>query len=240
MYRLNPAFNQWATDPQGPHKLLIPIAHLDTFNASLLELPSSERVAWKRYKIVSGDSLLRLANRYHVSVDLLRTINNIDGDMIRAGKTLMIPIASKDAAAYTLSAAQRVINKQQQITQIQASQRIEYKIKSGDSLWKIADKYKVSIKQIASWNKLGTKSVLQIGDKLNLWPRSSSTKLATAKRNVVKKLTYKVRSGENLSVIAHRFSVTVDDIQKWNKSLKKYLQPGQKLSLFVNVTKLKQ
>jgi membrane-bound lytic murein transglycosylase D len=56
----------------------------------------------------------------------------------------------------------------------------------------------------------------------------------------VKKVTYKVRSGDNLSVIAHRFSVTVDDIQKWNKSLKKYLQPGQKLSLLVNVTKLKQ
>lgn len=240
MYRLNPAFNQWATDPQGPHKLLIPIAHLDTFNASLLEQPSSQRVSWKRYKIVSGDSLLRLANRYHVSVDVLRTINNIDSNMIRTGKTLMIPIASKSAAAYTLSAAQRVINKQQQITQTQASQRIEYKIKSGDSLWKIADKYKVSIKQIASWNKIGTKSVLQIGDKLNLWPRSSSTKLATTKRNVVKKVTYKVRSGDNLSVIAHRFSVTVDDIQKWNKSLKKYLQPGQKLSLLVNVTKLKQ
>jgi membrane-bound lytic murein transglycosylase D len=240
MYRLNPAFNQWATDPQGPHKLLIPIAHLDTFNASLLELPSSKRVSWKRYKIVSGDSLLRLANRYHVSVDVLRTINNIDGNMIRTGKTLMIPIASKNAAAYTLSAAQRVINKQQQITQTQASQRIEYKIKSGDSLWKIAEKYKISIKQIASWNKIGTKSVLQIGDKLNLWPRSSSTKLPTANRNVVKKLTYRVRSGDNLSVIAHRFSVTVDDIQKWNKSLKKYLQPGQKLSLLVNVTKLKQ
>jgi membrane-bound lytic murein transglycosylase D len=240
MYRLNPAFNQWATDPQGPHKLLIPVAHLDTFNASLLELPSSKRVAWERYTIVSGDSLSRLANRYHVSVDLLRTINNIDSNMIRAGKTLMIPIASKDAAAYTLSAAQRVINKQQQITQTQASKRIEYKIKSGDSLWKIAEKYKVSIKQIASWNKLGTKSVLQIGDKLNLWPRSSSTKLATTKRNVVKKLTYKVRSGDNLSVIAHRFSVTVADIQKWNKSLKKYLQPGQRLSLLVNVTKLKQ
>ena len=240
MHRLNPAFNQWATDPQGPHKLLIPIAHLDAFNARLLELPSSKRVAWKRYKIVSGDSLLRLAKRHHVSVDLLRTINNIDGNMIRAGKTLMTPIASKDAAAYTLSAAQRVINRQQQITQTQASQRIEYKIKNGDSLWKIAEKYKVSIKQIASWNKLGAKSVLQIGDKLNLWPRSSSTKLATAKRNVVKELTYKVRSGDNLSVIAHRFSVTVDDIQKWNQSLKKYLQPGQKLSLLVNVTKLKQ
>ena len=240
MYRLNPAFNQWATDPQGPHHLLIPITHLDTFKSSLLDLPSSKRVSWERYKIVSGDSLLKLANRYHVSVELLRTINNIDGTMIRAGKTLMIPIASKDAAAYTLSAAQRVIARQNQINQTQASKRIEYKVKSGDSLWKIAKKYKISVKQIASWNKLGSKSVLQIGDKLNIWPRSSSNKLPVAQRKIVKKLTYKVRSGDNLSVIAQRFSVTVKDIQKWNKALKKYLQPGQQLSLFVNVTKLKQ
>lgn len=240
MYRLNPAFNQWATDPQGPHHLLIPIAHLNTFNSNLAKLPSSKRVSWERYTIVPGDSLLRLANRYHVSVELLRTINNIDGTMIRAGKTLMIPIASKDAAAYTLSAAQRVIARQKQINQTQASKRVEYKVKSGDSLWKIAKKYKVSIKQIASWNKLSSKSVLQIGDKLNIWPRSSSNKLPTAQRTVVKKLTYKVRSGDNLSVIAHRFSVTVKNIQKWNQSLKKYLQPGQQLSLFVNVTKLKQ
>ena len=240
MYRLNPAFNQWATDPQGPHHLLIPIAHLNTFNSNLAKLPSSKRVSWERYTIVPGDSLLRLANRYHVSVELLRTINNIDGTMIRAGKTLMIPIASKDAAAYTLSAAQRVIARQNQINQTQASKRVEYKVKSGDSLWKIAKKYKVSIKQIASWNKLSSKSVLQIGDKLNIWPRSSSNKLPAAQRAIVKKLTYKVRSGDNLSVIAHRFSVTVKNIQKWNQSLKKYLQPGQQLSLFVNVTKLKQ
>ena len=81
--------------------------------------------------------------------------------------------------------------------------------------------------------------MLQIGDKLNIWPRSSS-KLASAQRKVVKKVTYKVRSGDNLSVIAHRFSVTVKDIKKWTQFLKKYLQPGQQLSLFVNVTKLKQ
>lgn len=240
MYRLNPAFNQWATDPQGPHSLLIPIAHIDQFKNSLLAVPSSKRVTWQRYTIVSGDSLGRLAKRYRVSADLLRTINNIEGNMIRMGKTLMIPIASKGAEAYTLSAAQRVINRNQQITQTQASQRIDYKIKSGDSLWKIAEKYKISIKQIVSWNKLRTSSVLKIGDKLSIWPRSSSNKLVTAQRKVVKKLTYRVRSGDNLSAIAQRFSVTVNEIRKWNQALKKYIQPGQKLSLFVDVTKLKK
>jgi membrane-bound lytic murein transglycosylase D len=49
-----------------------------------------------------------------------------------------------------------------------------------------------------------------------------------------------VRSGDNLSTIAQRFSVTVKQIQTWNQALKKYLQPGQKLTLFVNVVALKQ
>jgi membrane-bound lytic murein transglycosylase D len=239
IYRLNPGFNQWATDPQGPHKLLIPIAHAEPFKKALAELPLNQRVAWERYKIVNGDSLLKLANRYHVSVDILRSINNINGNLIRAGKTMLIPIASKEASAYTLSAAQRVITRQQQISQSQASQRIDYKIRSGDSLWKIANQYKVSVKQLLSWNKLGTKSILQIGDKLSIWPRVSANKLVS-RRQVVKKLNYKVRSGDNLSTIAQRFSVTVKQIQTWNQALKKYLQPGQKLTLFVNVVALKQ
>ena len=240
IYRLNPGFNQWATDPQGPHQLLIPVAHVQRFNTALENQPANQRVAWERYKIQPGDSLLKLAHRYHVSVDLLRTINNIDGNMIRAGKTLMIPIASQAAAAYTLSAAQRVINRQKQIAQTQASNRISHIVKSGDSLWKIAKQYKVSVSQVARWNKIGTKSVLQIGDKINVWPRATAQKLGTVQRNVIKKLSYKVRSGDNLSAIAYRFSVTVKDIQKWNQALKKYLQPGQKLTLYVNVTKLKQ
>jgi len=240
MYRLNPGFNQWATDPQGPHQLLIPVAHVQRFNTALENQPANQRVAWERYKIQPGDSLLKLAHRYHVSVDLLRTINNIDGNMIRAGKTLMIPIASQEAAAYTLSAAQRVINRQKQIAQTQASNRVSYIVKSGDSLWKIAKQYKVTVSQVARWNKIGTKSVLQIGDKINVWPRATAQKLGTVQRNVIKKLSYKVRSGDNLSAIAYRFSVTVKDIQKWNQALKKYLQPGQKLTLYVNVTKLKQ
>jgi len=240
IYRLNPGFNQWATDPQGPHQLLIPVAHVQRFNTALENQPANQRVAWERYKIQPGDSLLKLAHRYHVSVDLLRTINNIDGNMIRAGKTLMIPIASQAAAAYTLSAAQRVINRQKQIAQTQASNRISHIVKSGDSLWKIAKQYKVSVSEVARWNKIGTKSVLQIGDKINVWPRATAQKLGTVQRNVIKKLSYKVRSGDNLSAIAYRFSVTVKDIQKWNQALKKYLQPGQKLTLYVNVTKLKQ
>ena len=237
IYRLNSGFNQWATDPEGPHRLLIPIANADQFKQGLANLDPQQRVAWQRYIIQPGDSLLKLSKRYHVSVDLIRSLNNLQGNTIIAGKPLMIPVASKNAEAYTLSAAQRVLKRQQQLSATHASNRIEHKVVSGESLWTIAKKYKVTVKQIANWNKIGTKSLLQIDQKLNIWPRVPSSKLNSGSRQVVKKLTYKVRNGDNLSMIAWRFNISVKDIQRWNSDLKKYLQPGQQLTLYVDVTK---
>ena len=237
IYLLNPAYNQWATDPDGPHRLLVPSDVAGKFRQDLAKLPPEQRVAWQRYIIQPGDSLLKLSKQHHVSVDLIRSLNSLQGNIIVAGKPLMIPVASKNAEAYSLSAAQRVLKRQQQLSKINASHRIEHKVASGESLWTISKKYKVTIKQVVSWNKIGTNSLLQIGQKLNIWPRVASTKLTNGSRQVVKKLTYKVRSGDNLSRIAWRFNITVKDIQRWNSDLKKYLQPGQKLTLYVDVTK---
>jgi membrane-bound lytic murein transglycosylase D len=51
----------------------------------------------------------------------------------------------------------------------------------------------------------------------------------------IRKLSYKVRKGDSLYLIGKRFSVSVSDIKKWNSiDDKKYLQPGQKLTLFIN------
>lgn len=237
IYRLNPGYNQWATDPEGPHRLLVPISQAKLLRENLAQLPANKRIAWQRYIIQPGDSLLKLSKQYQVSVDMIRSLNNLQGNIIVAGKPLMIPVASQDASAYSLSAAQRVIKRQQQLSRSNASNRVIHKVASGDSLWTISKKYKVTVKQIASWNKIGTRSLLQIGQKLDIWPRVATTKLTNGSRSVVKKLTYKVRSGDNLSTIAYRFNVTVKDIQRWNSDLKKYLQPGQKLTLYVDVTK---
>jgi membrane-bound lytic murein transglycosylase D len=144
---------------------------------------------------------------------------------------MMIPIASRHAEAYSLSAAQRS-RKHQLSHQSRADQPIIHRVKSGESLWIIAQKYQVTVKQIANWNKIGTGSLLPIGKTLNIWPNNASTS-----REIVKKLIYKVRNGDNLSTIAYRFNVTVKDIQRWNNKLKKYLQPGQHLVLYVDVTK---
>ncbi len=49
-------------------------------------------------------------------------------------------------------------------------------------------------------------------------------------------VSYKVRKGDSLSRIAQRFSVSVPELKKWNKLPKKYLKPGQRIKLYVDVT----
>jgi membrane-bound lytic murein transglycosylase D len=55
---------------------------------------------------------------------------------------------------------------------------------------------------------------------------------------VIRKVNYRVRNGENLSLIAKKFNLTVSSIKKWNQQVghQKYLQPGDRLTLYVDVT----
>jgi len=48
---------------------------------------------------------------------------------------------------------------------------------------------------------------------------------------------YRVRKGDSLARIAQKFSVTIAKLRQWNSLKKgKYLQPGQRLTLYVDVT----
>ena len=62
LHALNPGYNRWATDPNGPHTLLLPIDKVEKFSTELAKTDSSERLNWVRHKVKSGDSLLKLSN----------------------------------------------------------------------------------------------------------------------------------------------------------------------------------
>ncbi|GFD67760.1 hypothetical protein KUL106_10230 [Alteromonas sp. KUL106] len=114
-----------------------------------------------------------------------------------------------------------------------SQQKISHIVKSGDTLWDIARKYKISTKQLAKWNGMAPGDMLHPGKTLVVWQESGVTS------GVTKKLTYTVRNGDSLSLIASKFNVKVSDIGKWNSlNTKRYLQPGQKLKLYVDVTRL--
>jgi len=240
LYRFNSGYNQWATPPEGPHKLHIPVEKAELMRARLQELPAEQRITWTRYTIKNGDNLGLIANRFDTSVATLKTINKLGSSKIRAGKTLFIPTASQMPDSYVLSADQRRLNRQDSGGGNGKSKR-EHITRSGESFWTISRRYDVGMRQLARWNSMATTDPLRVGQKLVLWTPSavvSTSVLPLNDREIVRQVTYRVRNGDSLDKIARKFSVTIGQIEAWNKiSRKKYLQPGQTLKLNVDITR---
>ena len=240
LQHLNPGYNRWATDPKGPHYLVIPNHKIERFKAGLNKLSKKDRLAWQRYKIKNGDNLGKIAQKFNTNVSVIKQVNNIRGTQIRAGKHLLIPVASKSLDAYILSSDQRLAKKQNTPS---GSKKIVHTVKSGDNFWDLSRRYGVNYRQLAKWNGMAPRDTLKLGQNLVIWKKekvaqsSSSTKSTPNEQAIMRNITYKVRRGDSFARIADKFKVTIKDIERWNRlNRKKYLQPGQMLKLSVDVT----
>jgi membrane-bound lytic murein transglycosylase D len=238
VYTFNPGYNRWSTDPAGPHRLVMPVDAADTFSAALAEVPANERVRWKRHKVKNGEAISQIALKYHTTVAEIRTANNLRGNTIRAGHYLLIPVASKPLSAYSQSADARLANTQ---NRKRAGNKVEHIVGNGESFWTISRKYDVTTRQLAAWNGMAPRDTLPVGRKLVVWtnseisPRTSPT---SALDNTTRKLRYTVRKGDSLYLIASRFRVSIGDLARWNNiDQNKILRPGQKLTMYVDVTR---
>lgn len=230
IYLLNPGLNRWATPPNGPHRLLIPRNKVEQFQHALQALPKEERVSWQRYTIRSGDTLSTIAQKFKTTVAVIKDANKLRSNRIRVNRTLLIPAALKNDKLYALSDSQRRARKV--AAAAGSGKRIRYVVRSGDSLWSIANRHQVSVKQLAAWNGMVPKDTLRKGQSLVIWTRSSSADSG----KMIRKVGYRVRRGDSLYRIAKRFRVATDDITRWNGIQKSsILRPGQALTLYVDV-----
>ncbi len=236
IYRLNPSYNRWATRPAGPHEILIPVAQLDVFSERLAALPDSARIKWQRYAVKSGDSLITIARQFNTTPDALKDTNNIRGNIIRAGEQLLIPVAFRSPETYSHSQQQR-LNRLVSQRQPANTSRISYQVRSGDTLWDIARAHDVQVAALARWNGMAPRDPLRPGQQLVIWSQKNSA--SPAQREVIRKIQYRVRSGDSLARISQRYNVRVSDVKRWNQAQvnNKYLQPGQLLTLYVDVTR---
>ncbi|WP_248724595.1 LysM peptidoglycan-binding domain-containing protein [Seonamhaeicola sp. ML3] len=123
-----------------------------------------------------------------------------------------------------------------------ATDRIRYKVRSGDYLGKIARRYGVRVNQIKRWNGMRSND-LQIGQRLTIYPRKPYTPSVASSSSIVKKKTitkplsgdvviYTVKSGDSLWSISQKFSgVSIQNIRDWNGISGSNLKPGMKLKI---------
>jgi len=231
IYQLNPGFNRWATRPEGPHNLVVPLEKAVEFQQALADLPANERVQWTRHKIKSGESLGLIAKHYKTTIAVIKEANALGGNNIRAGRHLLIPIASGMPSSYPMTASQRLATRQNK--QQSGSKKI-HTVVAGDTWWDIANAYKVGVRKLTKWNGKAPGDTLSVGQKLVIWTKGKSK--ATSK--TVRSINYKIRSGDSLWKISQKFNVSVAQVREWNGlSDRTLLKPGQNLTLYVDVTK---
>jgi membrane-bound lytic murein transglycosylase D len=151
---LNAGHKRWASRPDGPHELLLPVAHVDQFETALASLPDERRLRWQRYRIERGDNLNRIARRHGVTVEAIRRSNGLKDSRIRAGRELLIPLS--DSLRLVSSAGNQ-----------QARQRLRYRVRKGDSLSTIARRFQVSVTDLKRWNEVGR--YIRPGEKLTVF-----------------------------------------------------------------------
>ena len=159
----------------------------------ILKIPSNTTTETNTYTVKSGDTLYAIANKYNTTVDAIKALNNLSSNTLSIGQTLKIPSSTiSNATTYT--------------------------VKSGDTLYAIANKYNTTVDAIKNLNNL-TSNTLSIGQTLKI-PNNTSNNI-----------TYTVKKGDSLYSIAQEFGTTVSAITDLNNLSTTVLMVGQKLLL---------
>ncbi|MBT3276622.1 MAG: LysM peptidoglycan-binding domain-containing protein [Candidatus Thioglobus sp.] len=237
LYSLNPGLKRWATPTEGVYTLLLPSKNMKYFKQSMLDNPNRARLRWVRYQVKQGDSLSVIAKKYTTTINQISSVNQLRNNLIKAGDYLIVPVAQKGSKAYSSSESEREKNR---LNSNKPGHKVIHSVQKGDSLWLIARKYQVSINNIIKWNHIKRSEPLKLGKKLVLWQSSLSTykDLSSVTKlgiDIDRKVSYRVKRGDNLSTIAAKFGVSVVQIKQWNGLDNKPLQPGQRLTIMVNV-----
>jgi membrane-bound lytic murein transglycosylase D len=227
---LNPAFNNWVTDPDGPHYLLVPVDRSARFAGGIAALPPEERVRVVYHRVRRGDTLGEIASKYGVSVAALRAANKVRGSIIHPGQDLLIAAAPRGIETASLASvgsrpAQRRVSQG-------SSGSSRHVVRRGDTLWSIARTHGTTMDRLAATNGLRRNGTLSVGQVLSI--PGTATLASNNASSVAQTMTYVVRSGDTLSRIASKFGVGLRDLLGWNDlSARSIIKPGQRLVMYV-------
>lgn len=249
---LNPGFKRWTTDPDGPHRVLVPRDSEARFRKALAALPPEHRVTLRRHQVAAGETLGAIARRYGTRTDVLRTLNKLPDSRIRAGHALLIPAGPddsgpEDTGSAVVATAVSSTSAGSAVARRAAPPHREHTVRAGESMWGIARHYDTRVAHIGAANRLAPGSVLRPGQVLRIPAHASAAAALTASASTPTRgsaaqavrvsstrtlRSYTVQAGDSLWSIARRAGLRVADLRAWNGLGETHLlRPGQTLSL---------
>ena len=213
----------------------------------------------KYHKVRRGDSLSEISDKYGISLSDLKKWNRLRSNKAPLGRSLKIYTnentavavtskhTTKDTASIAVASSTNKIFKEEKVVSYKDVVKY-YRVKSGDNLGEISDKYGVSVAEIKKWNKLKSNNIA-LGASLKIIKNErvvttvrkevKADKIETAvasndnntEGNTQASDFYEVQKGDNLFSIAKKFNVSIEDLKKWNNLEDLNVQLGSKLAL---------
>jgi membrane-bound lytic murein transglycosylase D len=177
--------------------------------------------AWIYHRIRRGENLNTIALKYGVTINSLRDWNDISGNKIYAGRKLKI---------HTEKSPNLYVSKDNNSS---STNVFRYKIKKGDTIGQLAEKFGVSSSMIRKWNGLGSDNKLLIGKTLKIYSNEKNSSLGdNTTKTIANVIYYKIKPGNSIGQIAELYNVSTSSIRKWNGLKSNKIIAGTTLKIY--------
>ncbi|MEJ2104240.1 MAG: LysM peptidoglycan-binding domain-containing protein, partial [Ignavibacteriaceae bacterium] len=203
-------------------------ASIDKSTEIVEQAPSNysydSKASYVYHKIRRGESLGLIATQYGVSIAAIKEWNDLYDNKIIAGKKLKI-YTDEDYApvsSYTSKNTKGRLN--------------YYKVRKGDTISEIAERYHISVAELKNWNRLRSNKIIA-GQNLKIYSSGNTTSYVESTPDNDANVNYhKIKKGETLGEIAELYKVSASNIRDWNGIAGDNIVAGKTLKIYSDAT----
>jgi membrane-bound lytic murein transglycosylase D len=234
IYDLNPAFHRWATDPTGPHQLLLPADVPAGLQETLAQLTAEQRLPIEHYTVQRKDTVASIARRFATTAGVIRELNDLGpSDRLVINSPLRVPSTDVQLPEKAARAA-ALFDGGGRGSRRRLARASLHVVRHGDTLYGIAQRLGTDVSTLAQLNGLKPGDRLRAGQRLRISGGQQVADNSPRGRADGRRVTYTVRRGDTLYSIARVLQVTVLELAGWNGLAGGGgIKPGQTLVAFV-------
>ena len=244
LYELNPAFHRWATDPTGPHSLLVPVDAAEGLQQALAQLTPEQRMRIEHYTVRHGDTIASISTRFDTKPEVIRELNELSASARPVIDTMLLVPSNSAVLPEKVARAAMLVDSPVRARRHRGLRPDIRVVRRGDTLYGIAQRLGTDVQTLAQNNGLRPGDRLHAGQKLRVGasePAGSGLSAVKATGTMVassgtgRRVTYTVRPGDTIYGIARLLQVTVIELLDWNGMAGgRNLKPGRTLVAFVH------
>jgi len=186
---------------------------------------NNNKESYVYHKIRRGESLGLIATQYGVSIGAIKEWNNLRNNKIIAGKKLKIYTDE----SYDIASIDNSYDNTK-------GSFYYYKVRKGDTISEIAERYKVSVRELRKWNNLRSNKIIA-GKKLKIYSSERGETLVESTTSTNESVNYyKIKKGDTIGQIAESYNVNVSDLKSWNNLTSNKIIAGKTLKIYSNKT----